>query len=86
MKSFDPAAWSRAALAHSGLRQRELARRLGNATGMPWPAQKLNKIITGSRTMTADELVAIAALTNFRVLAGDVRLRVPGAVGVSPTG
>ena len=78
MTVFSAAAWLRMALAHSGLTQRELSRRMGRATGVRWPAQKINKMISGMRTMTAEELVTIAALTNFRVPSGAVRLRVPG--------
>lgn len=57
--------WVKEALAHAKIGQAELARRLSGRLNRSFDRSTVNKIVLGTRKVTADELIAIEELTGY---------------------
>jgi hypothetical protein len=59
-------AWIRDAIAHAGMNQVELGRRLSEKLGRNYPQSMINKMALDQRDVQVDEVVAIMELTNAK--------------------
>lgn len=75
--------WLRYALGDSDISQSELARRM-TALGVPMTADKINKVLQGTRRLQADEAVTAAEAMNIPGPA--ILVDVVGRVGADPEG
>ena len=64
--------WLRDALDHSGLNQARLAEELGERLGRPMYRSKVNKMVAGTRAISASEMIAISEVTGYAVPAQSV--------------
>jgi DNA-binding transcriptional regulator YdaS (Cro superfamily) len=69
--------WVEAAMTHSGMGQSDLARALQRRFGADFDRSKVNKIVGGTRKVSAEEMLAIEEVTGF---AAPAALRKPAEI------